>query len=563
MKYFGLLIISPFLLAIFASSPVESQSLEDVARLDGAALAQYKTEMADSVKQEFLFAWDNYKTYAWGHDELDPLTHSGTDWYPPMTFYFTPVDAFDTMVLMGLTAQADSVRQLIDQNLSFNKNVSVSGFEFTIRFIGGLISAYQLTGDVKLLSLARDLANRILKSFNSPTGMPYGDINLATGAVDRAVTNPAEIGTHLLEFGALSMLTGDTTYYNVAKRALLKLYSLRSRIGLVGNAIDVTTGQWDGTDCSVGGGIDSYLEYLIKCALLFHDDDCMTMWKSTLVAVNRYLRDSTSSGIWYGHADMNTGERTGTYYGSLDAFWCDPLCLGGDTADAKALAESNFKMWNLYGIEPEGFDYGNMTVTSTGYYLRPEIMESVYYLYHYTGDPRYLTMGQVFFDNLKKYCRTAYGYTQLSNVITKQQTNGMPSYFMAETMKYLYLLFAPPETINWNTTIFNTEAHPIQDTWDTLGIDSSRGPTSFQLYQTYPNPFNPGTTLQFYIPKPGHVTLKIYNVLGQYVETVVDGDLAAGKYTMPFYGNNLASGVYLYRLQTDNFAFAEKMVYMK
>lgn len=393
--------------------------------------------------------------------------------------------------------------------------------------------------------------------------MPYGDINLATGAVGRPVTNPAEIGTRLIEFGALSKLTGDTTYYNVAKRAVMKLYSLRSKIGLVGNAIDVDTGQWEGTDCSVGGGIDSYFEYLIKSALLFHDKNLMSMWQTTLPAINKYLRDSTSTGIWYGHADMNTGQRTGGDYGSLDAFWCDPLCVGGDLSDAIALGESNFKMWNLFGIEPEGFNYGTITVTSPGYYLRPELIESIYYLYHYTQDPRYLQEGQVIFDDLMKYCKTPYGYTQLSSVITKQKTDDMPSYFLAETMKYLYLLFAPQNTIDWNTTIFNTEAHPIQDTWDNLGIDSSRVPTGYTLYQNFPNPFNPGTNFRFVLAKAGHVTLSIYNVIGQRVAIVIDAEMAAGEYTIPYSAAGLSSGVYFCQLQADGFESTDKIVYVK
>lgn len=393
--------------------------------------------------------------------------------------------------------------------------------------------------------------------------MPYGDINLATGAVGRPVTNPAEIGTRLIEFGALSKLTGDTTYYNVAKRAVMKLYSLRSKIGLVGNAIDVDTGQWEGTDCSVGGGIDSYFEYLIKSALLFHDKNLMSMWQTTLPAINKYLRDSTSTGIWYGHADMNTGQRTGGDYGSLDAFWCDPLCVGGDLSDAIALGESSFKRWNLFGIEPEGFNYGTITVTLRGYYLRSELIESIYYLYHYTQDPRYLQEGQVVFDDLMKYCKTPYGYTQLSSVITKQKTDDMPSYFLAETMKYLYLLFAPQNTIDWNTTIFNTEAHPIQDTWDNLGIDSSRVPTGYTLYQNFPNPFNPGTNFRFVLAKAGHVTLSIYNVIGQRVAIVIDAEMAAGEYTIPYSAAGLSSGVYFCQLQADGFESTDKIVYVK
>jgi mannosidase alpha-like ER degradation enhancer 2 len=82
---------------------------------------------------------------------------------------------------------------------------------------------------------------------------------------------------------------------------------------------------------------------------------------------------------------MNTGQRTETYYGSLDAFFPAVLALSGDLDRAKRLQDSSYKMWNLTGIEPEVLDYSKMTVVSPGYPLRPEIIESTYYLYHYTG----------------------------------------------------------------------------------------------------------------------------------------------------------------------------------
>jgi len=525
-----------------------------------------KQQMADDIKQEFLLCWDSYKKYAWGYDELNPLSKSGSNWYGP-SFLMTPVDALDTMILMGLKAEADSARQLIDANLNFNQDVFVSNFEFTIRFLGGLISSYELTGDQKLLSLAKDLANREMPAFTkSPTGMPYGDVNLKTGAVRRPDTNPAEVGTMLIEFGTLSKLTGDSTYYNAAKKALLKLYSLRSKIGLVGNGINIETGTWTGTDCSVSGGIDSYFEYLIKCALLFNDNDCLSMWQSTIKEINKYLLDSTSTGVWYGHSDMDTGSRTATQFGSLDAFFGDPLCLDGEIQRAAELEESCYKMWNRYGIEPEQLDYSTMTATSPGYYLRPEIIESAYYLYHYTQNPHYLIMGKTFFDDLKKYCRTDNGYVQLSSVITHQQTDGMPSYFLAETMKYLYLLFAPPSTLNFDSIIFNTEAHPFQKALSLTGT-TSMIPEKFNLYQNFPNPFptpfNPNTNIRFYLPKAAHVTLKIYNELGQHIETVINENLTAGTYTKEFIPRGLASGIYFYQLKTEDYTTSNKMVYLK
>ena len=102
-----------------------------------------------------------------------------------------------------------------------------------------------------------------------------------------------------------------------------------------------------------------------------------------------------------------------------------------------------------------------MTATYPGYPLRPEIAESAYYLYAATGDVRYQEMGRAILESLVKYCRTDVGYAALKDVQTKEKRDNMESFFLAETLKYLYLLFAPRETIDLTQTVFNTEAHPI------------------------------------------------------------------------------------------------------
>jgi mannosidase alpha-like ER degradation enhancer 2 len=122
-------------------------------------------------------------------------------------------------------------------------------------------------------------------------------------------------------------------------------------------------------------------------------------------------------------------------------------------------------MWTTFGIEPEEFDYSTMKITSPGYPLRPEIIESAFYLYRFTNDSKYLDMGKTIFESLVKYCRTDAGYAALRNVETKEKRDNMESFFLAETLKYLYLLFAPPETIDLKKVVFNTEAHPIKKTW--------------------------------------------------------------------------------------------------
>jgi mannosidase alpha-like ER degradation enhancer 2 len=419
-----------------------------------AALAD---DMAERVRAEFLFSWHAYEQYAWGHDELHPISKTTRDWYGE-SLLMTPVDSLDTLILMGFNDEADKARALIVDKLSFDKDISVQNFEVTIRLLGGLLSAYQMTGDERLLKLADDLGTRLLPVFNSPTGMPYRFVNLRSGKTSGAKSNPAEIGTLILEFGTLSKLTHKPNYFDKAKNALVQLYNRRSKIGLVGEEIDVDSGQWVSRASHVGGGIDSYYEYLLKCARLFGDRDCESMWRSSVRAINKHVAD----GAWYGEVDMDTGKLTKPEFGALHAFLPAVLALGGDVRRARRLEASCFKMWNLHGIEPEAINYRTMQVTEAGYPLRPEIIESAYYLHHYTHDPQYLAMGRTFFDDLTKYCRTDAGYTTLKSVVTKEKEDLMPSYFLAETLKYLYLLFAPDSKIDLNGLVFNTEAHPMR-----------------------------------------------------------------------------------------------------
>ncbi len=420
-----------------------------------------KAQLAKEVKEEFLHAWKGYKKYAWGHDELKPLSKSYKDWYG-VSLLMTPVDAFDTMTLMGLNKEAAEAKQLILDSLSFDKDIYVKNFEITIRMLGGLLSAYELDHDKKFLSLAEDLGKRLLPVFNSQTGMPYMFVNLKTGKTKGEVSNPAEIGTLLIEFGTLSKLTGNPIYFDKAKNALVQLYNRRSKIGLVGSSINVNTGEWKDSESHISGGIDSYYEYLLKGWKLFGDKDCKNMWDESIGAINKYLGDKTSTGFWYGQADMNTGRRTTTNFGSLDAFFPAELALSGHLKKAKGLENSCYKMWNLEGIEPEEINYANMKIVSSQYYLRPEIIESAYYLYHYTHDEKYLEMGRTFLDDIVKYCKTDDGFAELKNVVTKEKQDGMESFFFAETLKYLYLLFSPETTLNFDKIIFNTEAHPMQ-----------------------------------------------------------------------------------------------------
>jgi hypothetical protein len=374
----------------------------------------------------------------------------------------TPVDSLDTLLLAGLTEEAGRAKSLVLEKLNFDRDIWVKNFEVTIRLLGGLLSAHELTGDARLLRLAEDLGTRLLPAFDSPTGMPYMYVNLRTGKTRGARSNPAEIGTLVLEFGTLAKLSHRPVFLEKARHALVQLYRRRSRIGLVGEEIDVETGAWTGTASHVGGGIDSYYEYLLKGAKLFDDAELLAMWKESEKALDTRLLDDAPTGLWYGQVDMASGKRTATEFGALHAFLPAVLALSGDLSRARRLQASCDRMWNLHGLEPEVLDYRSLRVLHAGYQLRPEIIESAYTLYRVTKDARYLEMGRTYFDALVRHCRTNAGYTTLKSVVTKEKGDLMPSYFLAETLKYLYLLFAPDATLDFDAVVFNTEAHPLR-----------------------------------------------------------------------------------------------------
>jgi mannosidase alpha-like ER degradation enhancer 2 len=419
--------------------------------------------LAEEVKGEFLHAWRGYREYAWGHDALAPLSRRPKDWYG-VSLLMTPVDALDTLILMGLKGEARDARELIATRLSFDQDIEVKHFEIVIRLLGGLLSSYQLTHDARLLKLADDLGRRLLPAFDSPTGLPYVYVNLRTGATRGSISNPAEAAL-ILEYGTLAKLTGKSVYRERAQRALRAVFARRSQLDLVGERFDVDTGAWTNTRSHIGARIDSYYEYLWKCWRLFGDRECKQMWDASSTAALRYYPQVLGGTLWYGQADMDTGAPVGSEYGALEAFFPGLLAYSGHLEEAQRLHAASVQMWRVAGIEPETYDFRAQRISDAAYPLRPEIIESTWYLYRMTGNPEYRALGESLFHDFRRYCRSAAGYAALSDVRTKEQADDMESFVLAETFKYFYLLFAPAATLDPQAVVLNTEAHPLRATW--------------------------------------------------------------------------------------------------
>ena len=88
-------------------------------------------------------------------------------------------------------------------------------------------------------------------------------------------------------------------------------------------------------------------------------------------------------------------------------------------------------------------------------------------------------------------------------------------------------------------------------------------PNELRLFQNYPNPFNPNTNIEFDLPASGYTVLKVYNSVGQLVQTMVDQNLQAGKHTYNFNANQFASGIYFYRIEFDSQIITNKMILLK
>jgi hypothetical protein len=159
---------------------------------------------------------------------------------------------------------------------------------------------------------------------------------------------------------------------------------------------------------------------------------------------------------------METGEQTGRVVTLYDAFFPAVLALSGDMENAALNQEAWHELWMQNGLEPMVYDYGMKEILHASYNLNPEIIESAYYLWYFTGDPKYKEMARQYFSDIMAYCRTDAAFTNIKDIVSKEQADHMETFFLAETMKYLYLVFANPAGINPDDCVFSTEAHPFR-----------------------------------------------------------------------------------------------------
>nr|XP_021183929.2 ER degradation-enhancing alpha-mannosidase-like protein 2 [Helicoverpa armigera] len=471
-------------------------------------------KLREEVRDMFQHAYDSYLRYAYPYDELRPLSCDGVDTWG--SYSLTLIDALDTLAIMGNYTEFNRVVDIVLQKKNFDADINVSVFETNIRIIGGLLSAHLLSHKTgmklepgwpcngPLLRLAEDVAQRLIAAFDTTTGMPYGTINLRSGVPpgETSVTCTAGVGTFIIEFGTLSRLTGDPLYEEIAYNALQALYHHKSPIGLVGNHIDVMTGRWTAQDAGIGGGVDSYYEYLVKGSILLERPELMSMFVEARQAIEKYLKKDD----WFVWATMLRGHVTLPVFQSLESYWPGVLSLVGESDTAMRIIHNYHSVWRQYGFTPEVYNLGTGEASSSreSYPLRPELIESIMYLYRDTRDPILLQMGEDILRSIQHSARTPCGYATIKDVRDHRKEDRMESFFLAETTKYLYLLFDPDNFIHnpgvhgtvINTPngecvvdmggyIFNTEAHPIDPTMLYCCHEARQGINISEVHRMY------------------------------------------------------------------------------
>jgi mannosyl-oligosaccharide alpha-1,2-mannosidase len=420
--------------------------------------------LAADVKREMAWAWGHYRARAWGKDEIKPISGVFSS-FPLKNHHLglSLIEAMDTLWLMGLDREFDEALGWVKSSLDFDVDGEVSVFETSIRLLGGLLSAHHACGDPVLLAKAKDLADRLLPAFATPTGIPYRYVNLRTGAVRDPKTNPAETGTYLPEWGTLSRLTGNRKYYDVPKRAMVAMFDRRSKLDLLADSIDATTGEWKSRRATIGPPSDSYYEYCWDAWQLFGDRECKRMYDVLTRAILKHQQDRFEGRLWFVDVDFETGAPINREQDELSSFYGGLLHQGGQPAIGKAYTASWAWLQDKFGVLPEGYDVASGRVTYKTNSLRPELADGAFNHWLIDRDERWRHLVATHYRNMKAANRARYGYADLADVTTspKVQKDHCPGYWWSEQMKYYWLIFADTPRFDYRRNYLSTEGNVL------------------------------------------------------------------------------------------------------
>ncbi|RMZ88525.1 hypothetical protein DV736_g4243, partial [Chaetothyriales sp. CBS 134916] len=463
-----------------------------------------------AVLNVFKKCWQSYKTYAWLKDELQPISAKSKNTFGGWAA--TLVDSLDALWIMGLKDDFyEAVEAAAGIDWEMTPDASCNMFEVNIRHLGGLLAAFDLSQEPVLLAKAVELGDMLHAGFDTPNHMPpfWFDFEKAKNgqlvADDHQIS--AAIGSFTLEFTRLSQITGNPKYYDAIARVTSVLIEHQASTQLPGmwpTFVNARNQTFLENSFTLGALADSLYEYLPKMYYLLGGLE---------QAYEKAYRDSMATAIEHllfrpmlpnninvlvaGSATVVAGESTLNPEGQhLSCFTGGMFILGGKLFSLPEHVEIGARLtqgciyaYNAFstGIMPEIFQMrpcpsleacewdgdraseilpeGFSSVSDRSYRLRPEALESAFILYRTTGDTELLDAAWRMFESIQAATETEYANAAIDDVtITGKpsQRDSMESFWFAETLKYLYLIFSPPDLISLDDYVLNTEAHPLK-----------------------------------------------------------------------------------------------------
>lgn len=495
------------------------------------------------VREEFQWAWNSYRHIAWGYDELHSVSKRPRSWIDGTKgFAMTIFDSLDTLYIMNLTSDFNDAVSYLYGTFNLNINAGCSTFEATIRLLGGTLSSYELSNDMRLLRIAEKVGWILIAGLETSNGMLQDHVNFKTRAGSsmgwlNGNNLVSELGSLQLEFRTLSYHIRDPIFDMRVTHLMSVLKSGCASHGYVcPTMFSSSSARPASSGYTLGGMADSYFEYVVKQYVLTGgvEEELEHMAASMMRTIHENMiveakvakyGSGKKSEQKKNNAAGQQGDGNNDDENDADKWWIAvyPGYWGGQegvkpattslehltcfAGGMFALAALNMKNLpaktrqvyaqtahdmtetcaNMYfsqnsGLAPEQVELSQsraFAIDRNEYRLRPETVESIFYMWRITGDDMYREWAWTIFDSMMKFCRMPWGgYSGIVDVGVSEipdpekMLNGrsssvtyddlQQSYFMAETMKYLYLIFADPSVMNLEEWVFNTECHPVR-----------------------------------------------------------------------------------------------------
>ncbi|KAI1432113.1 glycoside hydrolase family 47 protein [Xylaria sp. CBS 124048] len=483
----------------------------------GRARERVLKERRELVKAAFAKSWRSYKLHAWMSDEVAPVSGIAKDTLGGWAA--TLIESLDSLWIMDMRDDFyEAATAVAALDWSATEDTSCKFFETTVRHLGGLLSAYDLSKETVLLHKAVELGDMLFMAFDTPTRMPpsWLDFDKAKNGLLQAGTHDpaASVASPSLEFTRLARLTGKDKYYDAIHRVTKLLDQAQASTRLPGiwpTFFDMENLVLDKErEFTLGPLVGPIYELLPKMYALLGGLEPVyeKLYKEAMEAVKKYLlfrpavpehADILFSGNALvrddGSIDLQTdGEHLTCFAGGMFALggkllgMADHIEIGEKITRGCVWAYDAMPsgiMPEMFGMRPcptlEACEWDETRWVSEGnhslprgiqhardprYLLRPEAIESVFLMYRITGKEEYQEMAWRMFLAIQKATETDLAFSAISDVnvdgLNTEKTDSMESFWLSGTLKYFYLVFSPPDLISLDEYIFNTEAHPLR-----------------------------------------------------------------------------------------------------